>query len=102
MKVLTQGLLIVTAMLWLAGCSSVESRSQKLTLGMSRADATDILGSDYTTVAARTEPDGSSVSVLKYEVKKKGPLFLYFRQDKLVQWGDSSVLSAMPGAATPK
>ena len=102
MKVLSKALLIATAMLWLAGCSSIDSRSQKLALGMSRADATQLLGSDYSTVAARVEPDGSRVGVLKYELKKKQPLFLYFREDKLVQWGDASVLSAIPDAAQPK
>lgn len=102
MKVITQGLLISATVLCLVGCSSVERRSQNLTLGMSRAEATHLLGSDYSTAAARTEPDGSSVSVIKYELKNKQPLYLYFRQDKLVQWGDSSVLTAMPGATQPK
>lgn len=47
-------------------------------------------------MAARVNPDGSAASVIKYELKKEGPLYLYFRQDELVQWGDISVLSAMP------
>ncbi len=80
----------------------MESRSQKLTLGMPRTGVIELMGSDYSTVAARVEPDGTHVSVLKYELSKQKPLFLYFRQDKLVQWGDTSVLSAMPDAAKPQ
>lgn len=68
---------------------------------MSMADVTQLMGSDYTTVAARVEAGGTPVSVIKYELKKKEPLYLYFRQDKLVQWGDTSVLKAMPDAGKP-
>ncbi len=66
---------------------------------MTRPEVINLMGSDFRTVAARVEPDGSSVSVLKYEMKQE-PLFLYFRQDKLVQWGDVSVLKALPPAAS--
>ena len=86
------------ALLAFAGCSSLEKRSQKLQLGMTKKDATSLLGSDFTTAAARTEADGSAVVVLKYSEKNKADLFLYFRQDKLTQWGDSSLLNAMPPA----
>ena len=51
-------------------------------------------------MAARVNPDGSAASVIKYELKKEGPLYLYFRQDELVQWGDISVL--MRHADPPK
>jgi uncharacterized protein YcfL len=86
------------ALLAFVGCSSLEKRSQKLQLGMTKEAAISLLGSDYTTVAARTEADGSAVSVIKYSEKKKADFFLYFRQDKLAQWGDASALSAMPPA----
>ncbi len=102
MKILIRGWLIAAALFLVVGCASMESRSQKLTLGMSRTSVIELMGSDYSIVAARVEPDGTSVSVLKYELNKKQPLFLYFRQDKLVQWGDTSVLSAMPDAAKPQ
>ncbi len=102
MKALFPGLLVATALLWVSGCSSVESRSQKLRLGMTRNDAVSVMGSGYSTVAARVETDGTPVSVLRYDLDKNQPLYLYFRQDKLVQWGDTSVLSAMPEAGKPK
>ena len=39
-----------------------------------------------------------SIKVLEYKQgKKKGPLYLYFKGGSLVQWGDVSVLNAMPG-----
>jgi hypothetical protein len=85
----------------LLGCSSVEKRSQELKLGMSKEAAIDLLGSDYTVVAARLEPDGSPVSVLKFKGSDHNDLYLYFRNDKLAQWGDAEVLKAMPAAARP-
>jgi hypothetical protein len=102
MKAFIPLLLIVTASLWLTGCASTESRSQELKLGMSQADVTQIMGSDYTTVAARLDADGTPVSVIKYELNRKEPLFLYFRQDKLVQWGDTSLFKALPEPEKPK
>ncbi len=102
MKPFIQVMLILTVSLWLTGCASTESQAQKLQLGMTLADVTKLLGSDYTTVGARTEADGTPVSVIKYEIKRKEPLFLYFRKDQLVQWGDTTALKAMPaGGAAP-
>ena len=87
-------------LLALAACSSLQKRSQKLQLGMTKAAAIEILGSDYTVVAARAEADGSPVSVLKFSEGKKDNLFLYFRNDKLAQWGDADALKAMPPASS--
>lgn len=83
-------------LLALTGCSSLEKRSQKLQLGMTKEAAVNLLGSDYSVVAARVDPDGSTISVLKYVDKKQPALYLYFRNDKLAQWGDTAVLDAMP------
>ncbi len=85
-------------LLALVSCSSIETRSQKLQLGMTKADAIKTLDSDYTIVAARVDVDGSAINVLKYPIEKKKDLFLYFRDDKLTQWGDTGVLDAMPPA----
>ena len=87
------------ALLVLAACSSIEKRAQKLQLGMSKEAAIKLLGSDYTVVAARVEADGSPISVLKFPGSKKKDLFLYFRKEKLTQWGDTAALNAMPPAA---
>ena len=88
------------AVLALAACSSLAKRSQKLQLGMTKEAAIKALGSDYSVVAAREEPDGGPVSVLKFSEGKKKELFLYFRKDKLAQWGDAEALKAMPPASS--
>ena len=77
----------------------MEKRSQKLQLGMTKDAAVKLLGSDYSIAAARLEPDGSPVSVLKFKADKKQDLYLYFRNDKLTQWGDITLLQSMPPAA---
>lgn len=89
----------ILTLLLLAACSSLEQRSQKLELGMTKETVIDTLGTDYSVAAARVEIDGSPVAVLKYRHKKETPIYLYFRNDKLVQWGDTQVLKAMPPAA---
>lgn len=96
MKKFYTTILCCAALLALAACSSLEKRSQKLQLGMSKANAIKALGSDYTVVAARAEADGSPVSVLKFSEGQKEELFLYFRNEKLAQWGNTEVLKAMP------
>jgi uncharacterized protein YcfL len=85
-------------LLALVSCSSIETRSQKLQLGMAKTAAIKTLDSDYTVVAARVDADGSSVTVLNFPIEKKKDLYLYFRNDKLAQWGDTGVLDAMPSA----
>jgi hypothetical protein len=87
--------LSLTAFL-LVGCgSTIQGRSQKLSLGMTRQEAIKVMGKDYVTVAARAE-QGNKVEVIQYADKKSDPLFLYFRDDDLVQWGDTQVLGNMP------
>jgi hypothetical protein len=83
----------------LAGCASLEERSQELRLGMTKESAVKVLGSGYSVAAARVEGDGSAVSVIKYSESKKPDFFLYFRDNKLAQWGDTEVLKAMPPAS---
>ncbi len=95
MKAILYSLLFGAMLLCLSGCASMKP-AQKLELKMSKSSVIELMGPNYTTVAARVNPDGSAASVIKYELKKEGPLYLYFRQDELVQWGDISVLSAMP------
>ena len=88
--------LCAALLLALAACSSMAKKSQNLRLGMTQQEVVQVLGSDYSTVAARTEPDGTPVAVLKFTEKKAAPLYLFLRKDKLVQWGDTDVLRSMP------
>lgn len=98
MKKCLTSIVCTLTLLALAGCTSLEERSQNLQLGMAKATAIKMLDSDYTTVAARMDADGNSVSVLNFPTKNEKGLYLYFRNDKLVQWGDIGVLDAMPPA----
>jgi uncharacterized protein YceK len=102
MKHLLQSLAVVIVIAVLTGCSSVSSRTQKLQLGMSKADAIKIIKTDHSIAGARRDAAGQDVEVLKFEGDNKSDLFLYFRDDKLVQWGDQSVLQNMPKAGTDK
>src|SRR5437867_12878702 len=91
---------VAALVLCIAGCSSLESRAQKLHLGMTEANVVDLLGSDYTVAAARMDSNHVPVKVIQYEAKSGPPLYLYFRQNELVQWGDLKVLQAMPTGGT--
>jgi hypothetical protein len=88
----------VFAALALAGCGSFDSRTQKLSLGMTKPEATALLGSEYKTVGARQTPDASNAEVIRYDDEQSGELLLYFRDGKLVQWGDIRILDNMPEA----
>ncbi|MBU6182812.1 MAG: hypothetical protein KGR46_08375 [Verrucomicrobia bacterium] len=81
----------------LTGCAgTLASRSQKLELGMPKERTIKILGSNFTTVAAREELDGRKIEVLRFEDAKKSEVLAYFRDNRLVQWGDASALASMP------
>ena len=90
--------LISLLLLALTACSSMDSRTRKLQLGMSRAQVVKILGSDYTVAGAKKDGEGSALEVLRFGEKKDPGLFLYFNNDQLVQWGDNQVIQNMPGA----
>lgn len=81
-----------------AGCASIDKRTQKLALGMTKDQATSLLGGDYKLVGARETPDARKAEVIRYDDPKAGELLLYFRDNKLVQWGDIRILDNMPDA----
>ncbi len=86
----------ILAALILVGCGSFDTRTQKLNLGMTKQQATALLGNEYKTVGARETPDSSKAEVIRYDDERSGELLLYFRDGKLVQWGDIRILDNMP------
>ncbi len=82
------------AALMVAGCSTLSERAQNLSLGMSKGQAISTLGSSYTTEAARMEGE-RQVEVLKF-TDEQSSIFVYLRDDKVVQWGDKKVLDNIP------
>jgi len=92
-------LLASAALVALAGCASIEKRTQKLSLGMTKDQATSLLGKGYKTVGARESVGTRKVEVIRYDDKEYGELLLYFRDGKLIQWGDIRVLENVPEEA---
>ena len=90
--------LISLLLLGLTACSSLDSRTKKLQLGMSRDQVIKTLGDEFSVVGAKKDADGSALEVLRFGEKKDPGLFTYFQNGKLVQWGDNQVLQNMPGA----
>lgn len=83
--------------LGLAGCaSSLESRAQRLELGMGKDRVIRTLGGNHRTVGAREDTASRRFEVLRFEDRKSGEVLVYFRDGKLVQWGDVRVLESMP------
>lgn len=90
-------LLFLTLVLtMLTACSSLDSRTRKLQLGMSREQVVKLLGSDYTVAGARKEADGSAIEILRFGEKGAEQVFAYFRNGQLVQWGDQKLLENAP------
>lgn len=90
-------LFAVPALFVVAGCSStLEGRSQRLELGMSKEQAVRILGKRYRTVGAREDSVAGRTEVLRFEDPKSGDLLVYLREGRLVQWGDPRALDNIP------
>lgn len=90
-------LLAALVLCGMTACSSLDSRTRKLQLGMSRDQVVNVLGSSYTVVGARQE-SGGAIEVLRFGDKEREQLFAYFRDGKLVQWGDHGMLQQAPEA----
>lgn len=82
----------------LAGGASLGSRTQLLNLGMTKEQATSPLGEDYQEIGVRETADARKSEVIRYDDPNYGERLLYFRDGKLVQWGDIRVLDNMPEA----
>jgi hypothetical protein len=97
-RLLSTALLAALLALLATGCASLDKRTQRLALGMSKDQATSLLGSGYKLVGARETVDSRKAEVIRYDDPKYGELLLYFRDNKLVQWGDIRILDNMPDA----
>lgn len=80
----------------LASCSTMSDRTQDLTLGMFKEQAVKVLGKDFQTVGARDSSVHGKVEVIRYKNDDGGDLLLYFRDGRLIQWGDTDELSNIP------
>lgn len=96
MRIFTPVLAAVSALVILSSCGSMDTRTQKLNLGMTKDQTTSLLGKDFKAVGARESADARKVEVIRYDDPKYGELLLYFRDGKLVQWGDIRILDNMP------
>lgn len=82
---------------FLVGCAgTIHQRAQGLQLDMPREQVIKTIGHQHSTVAARKERDDQNVEVLRFSDKRGDEIIGYFRNGKLVQWGDLSVLRDMP------
>jgi hypothetical protein len=63
---------------------------------MTKEQTTSLLGKDFKVVGARETADARKAEVIRYDDPKFGELLLYFRDGKLVQWGDIRILDNMP------
>jgi len=79
-----------------AGCASMSTKTQRLQLGMTKDQVVNLMGRKHTTVGARESSDARRTEVLRYTDDQSGELLLYFRDGRLVQWGDRSILDNIP------
>jgi len=84
------------AVVLLSACSTMSDRTQDLSLGMSKQQVIKVLGKDFTTVGAQASSVNGQVEVLSYKDDNDGDVLVYFRDGKLVQWGDTAELANIP------
>jgi len=80
----------------LGACGTMGTKSQRLQLGMTKEQVSGLLGRKYTTVGARESTDSRRIEVLRYHDDRSGELLLYFRDGRLIQWGDGHILDKIP------
>lgn len=89
-------LLACALLVVVSGCASMASKTQRLQLGMTKEQVVNLLGRKHSTVGARESVDARRIEVLRYEDDQAGELLLYFRDGRLVQWGDRRILDNIP------
>ena len=90
-------LLLVPATCLLAACATFSDKTQGLQLGMSETQVKDRLGSDYQVKASKYAPDGQPVEVWQFQDPKTNETYwVYFKNDKLVQWGTPEAIKSIP------
>ena len=67
------------------GSSSLAGKAKKLEIGMTKKDAVNVMGKDYTTLAARQTPEGA-LETIRYENVEERPYIISFLNGKLVEW----------------
>ncbi len=86
----------LSAVALLSSCSTMSDKTQGLSLGMSKEQVIKVLGKDFQTVGARDSSVHGKVEVVRYKTDDDGDLLVYFREGRLVQWGDTSELANIP------
>lgn len=67
------------------GSNSMMQKVKRLELGMTKKEATSILGSGYRVLAARLTPDGK-VEIIRYEPLIEPGYMLQFLDGNLIEW----------------
>jgi hypothetical protein len=81
----------------IASCATMSEKVNTLQLGMSTTQVKGILGTNYVVKAAKTNSQGQKVELWEYkEDKNSDPYWIFFRDDKLVQWGTPESIKALP------
>lgn len=96
MSLLNLTLLSLSAAALLSACSTMSDKTQQLSLGMSKEQVIKVLGKEFQTVGARDSSIHGKVEVVRYKDDDDGELLVYFREGRLVQWGDTTELANIP------
>lgn len=95
--------ILLTALFLTACSSSMQSKMQDLSFGMTQDQVRDVLGSDYEVVAASMNKEGKPVQGWKYQNSDKDPAYMvYFVNGKLAQWGNAAALQSIPDLGEPQ
>ncbi len=99
--VMIAGLALVVGLI---GCSSTGKKLKDLRLGMTPDEVKDVLGKPTVVRAAKVYEDGQSQQVWEYLQRwaiNPMDFWIYYENDKLVQWGQPGDFSGKSGNAVP-
>ncbi|MFH0909795.1 MAG: hypothetical protein V1929_13630 [bacterium] len=104
MKKLLQVVVVISIAALLAACSTTGQKTKKLKLGMTPEDVRKEIGEPATIRAAKLYEDGRKAQVWEYVPSfslTPRTYWVFFENDKLVQWGQPGDFAGKSGASVP-
>lgn len=97
--------LALVVVLLVAGCNTPAKKVRNLELGMTPEEVLDEMGDPYTVRAAKMFDDGHSTQIWEYVpiIFTFNPkiFWIYFEDDKVVQWGEPGDFAGKAGKNVP-
>ncbi len=95
-------ILVTVIVLSTTGCGSLADRINRISIDMDKADIKALFGKSFTVSASKVDNEGNILELWEfYDKKAKATYQIYFRNDKVSQWGKRGDLQTFPDLHAP-